>query len=219
MSFHHHDILIKIAVADDHILFRETLCKTINDWEDCKVIVKAETGQQLIDYISAENLPSIVLTDLKMPELNGYEVIRILKKKFPGLKIMVISMFESEETMLLILKAGAEGFIPKTVDPEHLRKAIHDVLHVGYYFPDQSVARIFKQTAGSKKSITALGLTDEELVFIRYLCSEKTYKEIAMEMCTTDRHIEYLRKKVFEHLGLQSRAGLVLYATKTGLFI
>src|SRR5258705_8265805 len=125
--------IIKLAIADDHVLFREALCKTINEWENCKVILQASSGKQLIEQINDGSLPDIVLTDLRMPELNGYDTIKMVKKKYPQIKFMVISMYESKEAIMLLLKAGAQGFIHKTAEPIQLKKAIYEIMRNGYY--------------------------------------------------------------------------------------
>ena len=209
--------IIKLAIADDHVLFREALCKTINEWENCKVILQASSGKQLIEQINDGSLPDIVLTDLRMPELNGYDTIKMVKKKYPQIKFMVISMYESKEAIMLLLKAGAQGFIHKTAEPIQLKKAIYEIMRNGYYFSDHTVARIFKQALDTGNMTMVNCLTQEELIFLKLICTEKTYKEISVEMSISERHVEYLRNSFFERFRLQSRTGLAMQSVEKGL--
>ena len=94
MSYIHGKTLIKIAVADDHTMLREALSRLINTWDNCKVIVEAESGQKLIDRIDSKNLPDLIVVDLGMPGMNGYETIAALKKLYPSLKFLVISIYQ-----------------------------------------------------------------------------------------------------------------------------
>ena len=99
MEYTHGKSLIKIAIADDHTLFRQTLCSLINTWDKCKVIVEAANGRLLIDSIDVKNLPELIIMDLGMPEINGFDTIKILKPLYPGIRFMVVSMYQGEETI------------------------------------------------------------------------------------------------------------------------
>ena len=211
--------IIRIALVDDHNLFRECLSKIINEWDNCKVILQAQSGRQLIEKIDRNNIPDIVLTDLRMPGMNGYEVIWKLKNEYPEIKIMVISMYESRDAIMLLLKSGVQGFINKTAEPLQLRKAIYQIMANGYYFSDQTVARIFKQALDKGNMDMVNYLNEEEILFLKFVCTEKTYKEIASDMKISERHTEYLRNSLFARFGLQSRTGLALHSIENGLTV
>ena len=212
-------MIIRIAVADDHVLFCQAICRVINEWEHCKVILQAASGKQLIEQIDPNHPPDLALTDLCMPGMSGYETIRVLKKKYPAIKVMVISMYESKETLLELLKAGAEGFLHKSADERQLKKGVQEMMRTGYYFADQSIARIFKQVMDKGKLSLIKGLSDEEIVLLKFICTEKTYKEIACDMKISERHVEYLRDNLSERFGLQGRTALALHAAENGLTI
>lgn len=206
-------------MADDHALFREALCKMINEWENCKVILQASSGKQLIEHTGLNNLPDLILTDLRMPDMNGYETIQALKKKYPEIKLMAISMYESKEAIMMLLKSGAQGFINKTAEPKQLKKAIYEIMRTGYYFSDHAVARIFKHALDTGNMSLVNELNDEEIIFLKLICTEKTYKEIASEMIITERRVEYLRNSLFAQFGFQSRTVLAVQCTEKGLTV
>lgn len=206
-------------MADDHTLFREALCRLINEWDNCKVIIQAESGKQLIKQIDTGNLPDLVLTDLRMPDMNGYQTINAIKNKYPSIKIMVISMYESKEAIMRLLQSGAQGFVNKSADHKQLKKAIYELMHTGYYFADNAIARIFRQSLNNGDRAMLNYLREEEIFFLGHICTEKTYKQIADEMDVSERHVEYLRNSLFEKLEVKSRTTLALYAVEKGLAV
>ena len=206
-------------MADDHTLYRVSLCRMINEWDNCKVILQVSNGKQLLEQIDGGACPQLVLTDLRMPEMNGYETIRALSKKYPEIKVMVVSMFESEEATMQIIKLGAKGCINKCAEPKQLRKAIHELMRSGYYFSDHSAAKIFKQALETDNMNLKNGLTDEEITFLKYIITDMTYKEIAVKMRIHPRHVEYIRSNLFERFGTQSKTGLVTRALEKGLSV
>lgn len=217
MSYIHGKTLIKIAVADDHALLRQTLCSLINTWDNCKVISEASTGKDLIDKIDPKNLPDLIIIDLGMPKLNGFDTIKILKKLHPSLKFMAISIYQGEETIIRLLKAGGTGFLHKSEDASKFRKAIYEMMHSGYYFSDQAACKLVRQLLHNKDFTIKNDLSDEEINFLKKIITEKTYLQIADEMNIPARRIEYLRKTLFEHFDVKSRTGLAVQAVEKGL--
>jgi DNA-binding NarL/FixJ family response regulator len=217
-SFHTHK-LIRIAIADDHKSFLAGLCRIINEWDDCKVIFTATSGEQFIAQIDPHNPPDLALIDIRMNGINGYDITRILKRKFPEIKIIVISMYESRECLMELLKVGADGFISKTADEWEIKKAVHEMMRIGYFFADQSIARIFRQVVETGNYSLIKGLTKEEATFLKFNYTEKTIKKIALKMKKTERHIEYIRDKLFEKFGVESRMALALFALECGLTV
>ncbi len=219
MSYSHGKTLIRIAVTEDHTMFREALCTLINDWKNCKVIIQASNGKQLIEQIDPKNLPDLVLIDLCMPEMNGYETIKILKVSYPLIKFLVISMYQSEEGLLMILKSGAEGFIHKTADSIRLKKAVYEIMRSGYFFTDNAASRFIKQSMQNNDGKLRNDLSNKELAFLKHIITEKTYKQIADDMSISPRQVEYLRNFMFEKFGVQSRTGLAVKSIEKGLII
>src|SRR5262249_13930329 len=143
--------------------------------------------------------PDIILIDLRMPELNGYQTMEILKKDYPQIKCMVLSIIEeNEEAMMLIIKSGGRGFISKNADTDQIKMAIHELMRNDYYFPNKAIAKLAKQGLENAKNVLRNVLNDKELLFLKYIITEKTYKEIAMDMGISEREAEYLRDRMFE---------------------
>ena len=211
--------LIKIAVADDHALLRQTLCIFINNLDNGKVILEAGDGKELIDSIDPKNLPELIVIDLGMPGLNGFETIAILKNLYPPLKFMAISIYQGEEVILRLLKAGAHAFLHKSEDTSTFKHAIYEIMRTGYYFSDQSATKLVKRAIQHKDHALNNDLCDEEVIFLKHLITEKTYKEIADKMGIPIRHIEYLRTTLFDRFDVQSRTGLAVKAIEKGLTI
>lgn len=209
--------LIKIAVAEDHAMLRDAMCKMIDSWSNCKVILEADSGIQLINQIDPENLPDLALVDLAMPGMNGYETIRLLAKTFPEIKTIIVSMYIGEEAISQALQAGAHGFLHKSEDSGKLKAAVYETMRTGYYFTDRSAARMVKQSQHGQK--IKKSLTDEEITFLKNIVTEKTYKQIALDMAIAPRHVEHLRNSLFERFEVQNRTSLAVQAIEKGLVV
>lgn len=218
MEYTHGKSLIKIAVADDHTMLRESMCQIIDTWENCKVILQADNGKEFMAQLDPKNLPDLALVDLRMPEINGYELIKLLTKKYPEIKMMVLTVFIGEDAIYRAFQAGAHGFMDKSEDGNKLKKGIYEMMRTGHHFSDQSAARMVKQslTTGQKNK---KNLNEEEIVFLKNIITEKTYKEIADEMGIPIRHAEYLRNNMFERFDVQSRIGLAVQVIEKGLTV
>lgn len=211
--------LIKIAITDDHNLYREALSSEINRWEQCKVMLQAANGRELLERLNDKNLPHILITDMQMPEMNGYETIKAVHNKFPDIKILVVSQFQSEEMLALLIQYGAHGFVHKADDIQHLKTAVKALLKNGYYFTHHAATRMLKKTMDNKNPEPVNNLSEEQLNFLQYLCRGLTYKEIACIMNTTERHIEYIRQQICVQLDETNSAKLMVTAMQKGLAI
>jgi two-component system invasion response regulator UvrY len=215
----YNDSLIKIAVADDHHLFREAICSHIDQWEHCKVIIQAANGRQLLEKLQTKNEPDLALIDLEMPEMNGYETLKAIKENYPAIRLLVISQHHSEELVCRIIRLGAQGFINKSDDLNRFKKAIGEMMHSGYYFSDHTAAKMVKKAMQSETLTLDNDLGDAEIRFLKLVCTEKTYKEMAKELKITDRHLEYMRQLLFERFNVTSRTGLAIIAMRKGLAV
>jgi DNA-binding NarL/FixJ family response regulator len=219
MSYIHGKSIIRIAMAEDHALLREALCFMINTWENCKVILQAENGKQLIERIDPKKLPDLVLIGLAMPEMNGYDTIEALKKIYPEIKYMAVSMFYSEEAILHLIQIGGNGFFHKSGDSQKFKAAVCEIMRTGFYFADQSAARLMKRVMNTGNLTFKNALSDEEFVFLAHIVTMETYKQIADKMGIPVRHTEYLRKNMFEHFDVQNRIGLAACVMDKGLVV
>ena len=210
---------IKVAMADDHILLRNALASLINNSGNCSVIVECSNGKELIEKIKNNTQPDVVILDLNMPEMDGHQTALFLQKNHPEIKVLMLTMYDSELALIRLLKAGVKGFMKKDIHPTELMHAIQSVHEHGYYYSAQTsskLAGLFRDEQSSH-SIDKILLSDMELDFLKHVCSELTYKEIAVELKMNPRAIDGMRDNLFTRLDVKSRVGLAMYAIKNGI--
>ncbi len=207
---------IKIAIADDHKLVSKAIENMISSNEKLEVLINANNGENLLEEIEkAEIKPEIVLMDINMPFKNGIEATAALSKTHPDIKVIALTMEDQETTIIKMLKAGAKGYLLKDMSPEILFEAIEMVHSKGIFYTDivtQTLLKLRTEEISSDKLIAEL--KDREIEFIRFACSELTYKEIADRMNLSPKTIDGYRDSVFVKLDVKSRVGLVLFAVK-----
>lgn len=209
---------IKISLADDHILLRNALANLIDSFEICKVIFQASNGKEIIDSISNGNIPDIILLDLNMPEMDGFETASWLKNNYPNIHTLMLTMYDTEVTLIRLLQSGVKGFLKKDIHPSELKFAIQSVSQYGYYYSHNTTGKLvnlFRNSDDMKlqKSI----LTDQEIHFLKLAATDLTYKEIALQIELSPRAVDNLRDHLFEKLDVKSRVGLAMYAIRQGL--
>lgn len=207
---------IDIIIVDDHILFSEALSSLISDFEDFNVLAVLANGEELVTYFSTENKhPDIVLMDIQMPIMNGFEATRWLKKHQPQIKVLGLSMECEESTILKMLRAGANGYLLKVIQPSLLEHALKEVYTNGFYYTENvSNTLINSLNSTNKNDNREIILKEKELEFLKLACTEMTYKQIADEMYLSPKTIENYREALFSKLNVKTRIGLVLYAIK-----
>jgi two-component system, NarL family, invasion response regulator UvrY len=209
---------IRVGLVDDHKLFRRGIAELIERFDDFMVVFELNNGKELQKYITAENTPDVILLDINMPELDGYQTATWLNLYYPGVKILVLSMYDSEAAIIKILKAGARGYLLKDADPAELKQALKEVIEHGYYHSGIVAQALMDNLHKIERPSDLLPvLTDRESKFLTLACSELTYKEIADEMSVTPRAVDGFREALFEKLNVKSRVGLVIFAIRSGL--
>ena len=210
---------VLIAMVDDHILLRDALAKVINKFDNCSVTMLASNGEELIENLKSGHLPDLVILDINMPVLDGYETTKYLRMHYPGIYVLILTMYDAEETLLRLLKAGARGLLKKDIHPGELNLAIQSVMKTGYFYSNNTgkLVNLLKKEQPNIHPSIRLSLTDNELTFLKLASTEKTYKEIAEEMNVSPRTVDNYRESLFIKLGVKSRVGLVIYAFKNGL--
>jgi DNA-binding NarL/FixJ family response regulator len=205
-----------IAIVDDHILIAQAIKGIIANFENFETICECENGQELIDKISTrETIPDIVLLDISMPVMDGFETANWLQKNYPDILIMVLSMQNDEQSVIKMVKNGAKSYLLKNSHPRELESALHKLVENGFYYPEWASKIIFSSI--NKNTNNALSkLTEREKEFLKYTITEKSYKEIAELMFCSPRTVESYRDNLFEKLNLKSRVGLAVYAIKNG---
>ncbi|MBU1374224.1 MAG: response regulator transcription factor [Bacteroidetes bacterium] len=203
---------MKIALADDHQLFRSGLRAMLKDLEDFEIIYEADNGQELLDKISGKLKPDIILLDIKMPQTNGFEAVVFIKEHYPSIKIIVLSMFSDEASVMKMVKEGVEGYLLKDANKQEFVDALRTVSENEVYY-STAINKVIQKSFISKKPIT-IKLNENETKFLTLLCQQMSNKEIAEKMNLSIRTIDGYRDQLFEKLNVKSRIGLVLYAIK-----
>lgn len=208
-----------VAIVDDHILVAKAISSLIDQMDRYEVVHEAENGLLFIEWLkNRKNLPDIVLLDINMPKMNGYETAAWLKANHPDMLLIALTMFNDEPSIINMIKAGVSGYLLKDIHPVELEKALDFVVEKGFYYSEWVANRLVKTlTDDGSPSQLNIKLTDKERHFLALVCSEMTYKEIANEMGLSTRTVEGYRDQLFTKLNVKSRVGLVLYAIKTQL--
>ncbi|WP_225975335.1 response regulator transcription factor [Panacibacter ginsenosidivorans] len=209
-----------VALADDHVLIRNGLAGLINSFPDYKVLFQAANGQDFIDQLPLHDLPHVALLDINMPKKDGYETANWIRHHHPSVKILALSMYDNENYIIRMLKNGAKGYILKDAEPAELKLALDSIIHKGYHYSELVTGHLINtinKFDEDPKAKTALLLSDRELEFLQYVCSELSYKEIADKMFLSPRTIDGYRDAMFEKLNIKTRVGLALYAVKNGI--
>lgn len=205
---------INIAVADDHTIMRSGLIELIKTLGAYEVIIQAGNGNDLLEQLSkASTLPEMCILDINMPELNGYETTERLKALYPDIKVMALSMFDNEFSIVKMLRCGAIGFLHKGANPEELSNAIQTVLSGNYFHTELMLINSLKKT----NNWQTINITERETEFLKHCCSDLSYKEIASLMGVSLHTVHGYRDILFQKLRLKSRTALAIYALKTGV--
>jgi DNA-binding NarL/FixJ family response regulator len=209
---------IQVAIADDHSLLRNALARLINGFEGYNVTMEADNGRELIAKIQQNVLPDIVLVDVNMPEMDGFETTQWLHKKYPQLKILALSMLSDERTIIKIFRLGAKGYLLKNTDAEELKKALDSVMAKNVYLSEYVSGKLVSGLHNDVNvEVKETVLNEKEKEFLRWTCSELSYKDIAEKMYLSPRTIDDYRQALFNKLKVHSRVGLVMYAIKNGI--
>jgi DNA-binding NarL/FixJ family response regulator len=203
----------KVVIVEDHILLSQAIAGLVNEFSKFEVPYQCNNGQELLDKLKLPgNIPDVVLMDVNMPILNGIETTEILKKEYPQIKVIALSVEGAEGTIIKMLKAGAKGYLLKDVEKEILETALKEVISTGYYHTKE-VSSILVNSLNDEHS-AVYQLKERELEFIKLVCSELTYKEIAEKMFLSPKTIDGYRDALFQKLHVKNKIGLVLYAIK-----
>jgi DNA-binding NarL/FixJ family response regulator len=213
------DRKIKVALADDHVLLRNALASLIDGFGNCQVIHQSGTGKELINGIMSGVSPDVVILDLSMPEMDGYQAAVWFRDNYPSAHILMLTMYDSDLSLIRLLQVGVKGFLKKDIHPEELRFAISSVVQSGYYYSTHTTGKLVNlfRTPNSNVNLQKVILSEPELEFLRLVCTDATYKHIAQQMKLNPRTIDSLRDQLFSKLDVKSRVGLVMIAIRHGI--
>jgi DNA-binding NarL/FixJ family response regulator len=212
---------MKIVVADDHKLFRAGIISILEDFKDVTVAGQAADGHELIKVALGTN-PDIILLDLNMPGMDGYQILEELKKRKINAKVIVVSMYNTEQHITRAIESGACGYLDKNADPAEIQQALESVNTIGVYFNETTNKAMLNSLVNRQKlhpvfNFTDVELTRTELTIIRLLAREMNSEEIAAEVCLSRRTVEGLRSGLFAKTNSKNTIGLVLWAVKNKL--
>ncbi len=212
--------MANLVLVDDHVLLRNGLVELVKKFGN-DVLFEADNGKDFIAQLKPTQLPDVVLMDINMPEMDGYDTCQWLKTNYSFIKVLALSMYDNESSIIRMIKCGAKGYILKDCEPNELRRAIDALINKGYYYTDMVSGKLInainkiEEESSELKNLTKLN--ERETDFLKYTCTELTYKEIADKMYVSPRTIDGYRDALFEKLGVKTRVGLVVYAIKNGI--
>jgi DNA-binding NarL/FixJ family response regulator len=207
-----------IVIVDDHVLIAKALQSIISNFDDYEVLYECENGIELQEKFSQDSkVPDIVLLDISMPIMNGFETAKWLKENHPNVLIMALSMQDDELSLIKMIQNGAKSYLLKNAHPAELENALNTLVKNGFYYPDWASNRLFANINRSPLlEESQISITDREKEFLRYTVTELTYKEISDKMFCSPRTVEGYRDTLCEKLALKSRVGLAVFAIKNG---
>ncbi len=219
---------IKIAIVEDQRLFRDGLLALLKENGGFEVVATAENGLEFLEQIEdSANIPEVALVDMNMPKMNGFELIEILQKKHPAIRIIILTVYNQERFIFKMIEAGVAGYLVKNCELEEVLLAITSAHKTGFYFNEatmQAMRNSYQHKSNQSKSSQMrsfsnipVDLTDRESEILKLICKEYTNPEIAELLSLSPRTIDGHRYNLLAKTGSKNTAGLVLFAVKNGI--
>ncbi len=208
---------IRILIADDHDLFRDGLRQLITGISNFELLGEAANGQELIE-LARKLKPDVILTDIRMPHLDGIQAVSVIKEEFPDIQVIALTLYQDDELIVRMLDAGAKGYITKETDREEVIEAIYAVSNKKNYFSFEVGKKFHHLIANSSfnpyKKVEEPKFNEHELELMMWLCKGLSAKEIAVEMNASVRTVEGWKLRLQERLGLKNSMSIAIYAIK-----
>jgi two-component system invasion response regulator UvrY len=210
-----------VALVDDHVLLRSGLASLIRGFGGYDILFEACNGKDLIRQLKYSRCPDVILLDINMPDMDGFETACWLKRHHPEIKVLALSMYDTDSSVVRMLRNGAKGYILKDIEADELQAALDSIVEKGYYYTDNVTGKLVHTICAldqpELRVRRVLSLNERELEFMKLVCTEWTYKEIADRMYLSPRTIDGYRDALFEKLNVRTRVGLAMYAVKNGI--
>ncbi|PZR26436.1 MAG: DNA-binding response regulator [Citrobacter freundii] len=213
-------LTLNIALVDDHNLFRKGLIKLINlgDTENkYNILFEADSGDMLQQKMTQGPFPEIIVMDIDMHGMDGYQSVDWLKRTHPGVKVLVMTMFENERAIIRMLRMGVKGFINKDIEVEEMHQALDTIAKGGFYYSEAATEILQQNLNGNIKFETGPNLSEKEREFLKLVATEMTYQQIADRMNLSVKTIDGYRESLFKRLNVKTRVTLAIYALTNGL--
>lgn len=209
---------IRIVIADDHKMVSSAFTTMVNDFDKCSVLYRVSNGKELLDRFETKKLiPDLVLLDINMPVMNGFETMKAIHDNYPEVLVLCLSMNDDKDSFLKMIELGAHGFISKMASEQELDRAIKQVMEKRCYYTAEMADMLFRSMSAKKEKKNEL-ISSRECQFLTYVPTELTYQQIANEMCLSPKTVDGYRNALFQKLEVKSRVGLAIYAVKNGYF-
>lgn len=211
---------IKVAIADDHKIFRDGIKMALSGKDYLRIIWEAEDGKDLVHKMKIK-LPDVLLMDIRMPEMDGVNAINLLRKEYEQVKIIVLTMYDDQEMIAKMMEMGANAYLTKTSDPEEIYNAILSCMNDDFYFNDlvNKAVMLKLQTKKTARPFypNPIKMSEKELKILKLIAEDKTTEEISKEVFLSPRTIETIRQNMKTKVGAKTIAGLVMYAMRNKL--
>ncbi|MCO5235887.1 MAG: response regulator transcription factor [Chitinophagaceae bacterium] len=211
---------IKVAMADDHKIFRDGIKMAMSGKNYLKIIWEAEDGKDLMHKMKIK-LPDVLLMDIRMPEMDGVNAISLIRKEYEAVKIIVLTMYDDQEMISRMMEMGANAYLTKTTDPEEIYNAILTCMNDDFYF-NELVNKAVLLKLQHKKQVRqyypkTVKFNEKELKILKLISEDKTTEEISKEVYLSPRTIETVRQNMKAKVGARTIAGLVMYGMRNRL--
>lgn len=213
--------VVNVIIADDHVLYRAGVKTALSSKKDIKVIAEADNGQHLLNLLKAIQ-PDVILLDIQMPIMDGIATLPELKRLYPQIKIIMLTMVDDQSMITKLMELGANSYLTKTSDSEIIYEAIVTCYQQEFYFnslTNKALLNNLRQKIPSQLKLQQEDavLSDKEITVLRLMCEEKSTREIAEAVELSPRTIEAIRDKLKTKTGAKSTAGLIMFAVKNKL--
>ncbi|HRN57520.1 MAG TPA: response regulator transcription factor [Agriterribacter sp.] len=211
---------LKVIIADDHVLFRAGVKTALSLKKDIRIIGEADNGQQLLHLLKHLE-PDVILLDIQMPVMDGITTLPEIKKLYPDIRIIMLTMHNDHSMISRLMELGANAYLTKNSDSEVIYEAIRTCYTNEYYFNDLTNKALLDGLRTKRNADTfsaaEVKLSEKEKHILKLMCDEKSTKEIADMVDLSPRTVEAIRDKLKSKTGVKSMAGLVMYAVKSGI--
>ena len=211
---------IRLIIADDHEIFRDGLALMLSRQKDIVLLGQAANGKELIE-LTGQHQPDVIITDIKMPVMDGIQASKLILKNQPDVKIIALSMFDEETLIVDMLEAGAKGYLLKNADKQEILDAIETVYEDKTYYCHHTSARltnmIVKSSFNPYKKKEPVSFNEREIEIIKLICQQNSSKEISDKLYLSSRTVEGYRTKILEKMNAKNTVGVVVYALKHNL--
>jgi DNA-binding NarL/FixJ family response regulator len=209
--------VIRVALADDHKIFRDGIRMSLKNHPGLKIIWEADDGKDMMHKLKMKK-PDVLLMDIRMPEMDGISALQLIRKEYEGIKIIILSMYDDKEIITKTMEFGANAYLSKTTEPDEIYKAITGCINEDFYFNElvnSAVLLNLQQKKTVRKFYTpTVKFNEKELKILKLITEDKTTEEISDDVFLSPRTVETIRQNMKMKVGAKTIAGLVMYAMR-----